>query len=127
LSATRDAGAAERFFRKVLDAGHTTRPRVITVDKHAAYPLAFDALQHDGTLPESCQLRQCKHLNNVVDQDHRFMKRRVNLGLGFGAYATAQRTIQGYEALHMLRKGQLEGVAKCRGQGKTDTELSRFR
>ena len=112
LSASRDAGAAEQFFRKVLDAGHTTLPRVITVDKHAAYPLAFDALQHDGTLPESCRLRQCKYLNNVMEQDHRFMKRRVNPGLGFGTFATAQRTIQGYEAMHMLRKGQLEGVAK---------------
>jgi transposase-like protein len=85
---------------------------VITVDKHAAYPLAFDALQHDGTLPESCQLRQCKYLNNVIEQVHRFMKRRVNPGLGFRTFATAQRTIQGYEAMHMLRKGQLEGVAK---------------
>jgi IS6 family transposase len=92
LSATRDAGAAERFFRKVLDAAHTTLPRVITVDKHAAYPLAFDALQQDGTLPESCRLRQCKYLNNVVEQDHRFMKRRVNPALGFGAFATAERT-----------------------------------
>jgi IS6 family transposase len=51
-------------------------------------------------------------LNNVVEQDHRFMKRRVNPGLGFGAFATAQRTIQGYEAMRMLRKGQLEGLAK---------------
>jgi transposase, IS6 family len=40
------------------------------------------------------------------------VKRRVNPGLGFGAFATAQRTIQGYEAMHMLRKGQIEGLAK---------------
>ena len=40
------------------------------------------------------------------------MKRRVNPGLGFGAFATAQRTIQGYEAMHTLRKGQIEGIAK---------------
>jgi transposase, IS6 family len=112
LSATRDAEAAERFFRRVLDASHTTIPRVITVDKHAAYPLAFDALQRDGTLPETCLLRQCKYLNNVVEQDHRFVKRRVNPGMGFGAFTTAQRTIQGYEAMHRLRKGQLEGMAK---------------
>jgi IS6 family transposase len=112
LSATRDADAAERFFRKILDASHTTLPRVITVDKNASYPPAFDALQHEGALPESCQLRQCKYLNNVIEQDHRFVKRRVNPGLGFGAFATAQRTIQGYEAMHRLRKGQLEGTAK---------------
>jgi IS6 family transposase len=51
-------------------------------------------------------------LNNVVEQDHRFLKRRVNPGLWVGAFTTAQRTIQGYEAMHMLRKGQLDGVAK---------------
>jgi transposase, IS6 family len=112
LSASRDADAAEQFFRKVLDASHTTRLRVITVDQNTAYPPAFEALQHDRRLPEICQLRQCKFLNNLVEQDHRFVKRRVNPGLGFGAFATAQRTIHGYEAMHMIRKGQIEGTAK---------------
>ena len=112
LSSTRDADAAERFFRRVLRASHTLTPRVITVDKNAAYPVAFDALQHDNTLPETCRLRQCKYLNNMIEQDHRFIKRRVNPGLGFGTFSTAQQTIQGYEAMHMLRKGQLEGIAK---------------
>jgi IS6 family transposase len=112
LSASRDAHAAEQFFQKVLDARHTTPPRVITVDQNAAYPLAFDALQHDSTLPETCLLRQCKYLNNPMEQDHRFIKRRVNPGLGFGTFSTAQQTIQGYEAMHMLHKGQLEGVTK---------------
>jgi transposase-like protein len=80
LSATRDADAAERFFRPVLQASHTRTPRVITVDKNAAYPPAFDALQHDGSLPETCLLRPCKYLNNVVEQDHRLVKRWVNPG-----------------------------------------------
>jgi transposase, IS6 family len=93
LSATRDANAAEQFFRKVLDAGHTTLPRVITVDLNAAYPLAFNALQRDSTLPKTCLLRQCKYLNNIAEQDHRFVKWRVNPGLGLGAFHTAQRTI----------------------------------
>ena len=60
LSATRDANAAERFFRQVLQASHTRTPRVITVDKNAAYPPAVESLQQEKTLPESCQLRQCK-------------------------------------------------------------------
>jgi IS6 family transposase len=51
-------------------------------------------------------------LNKLIEQDHRFVKRRVNPGLGFGAFHTVQRTIQGYEAIHMLRKGQIEGIAK---------------
>jgi IS6 family transposase len=71
LSPTRDADAAEQFFRQERRASHTRLPRVITVDKHAAYPLAFEALQHDRTLPETCLLRQCKYLNNVLEQDHR--------------------------------------------------------
>ena len=112
LSPTRDADGAERFFRQVLHGSHTLAPRVITVDKNAAYPPAFEALQREKTLPENCQLRQCKYLNNVVEQDHRFVKRRVNPGLGFGAFAMAQRTIQGYEAMHMLHKGQLEEITK---------------
>jgi transposase, IS6 family len=112
LSASRDAKAAERFFRKALRARHTALPRIITVDKHAAYPLAFDSLQQDGTIPETCLLRPCKYLNNVVEQDHRWVKRLVNLGLGFGTFHTAQQTIQGYEAMHMFRKGQIEGIAK---------------
>ena len=60
-------------------------------------------------LPEDCLLRPCKYLNNVIEQDHRCVKRRVHPGLEFGTFATAQRAIQGYEAMHMLRKGQLEG------------------
>jgi transposase, IS6 family len=59
LSARRDAAAAARFFRKALRATHTAPPRVITVDKHAAYPPAFEALQQQGTLPDSCTLRPC--------------------------------------------------------------------
>jgi IS6 family transposase len=51
-------------------------------------------------------------LTNVLEQDHRFVKRRVNPGLGFGAFDTAQRTIQGYEARHMLHKGQIEGLTR---------------
>jgi len=125
LSPTRDAEAAERFFRQVLQASHMLTPRVITVDKNAAYPPAFEALQQESMLPESCVLRQCKYLNNVVEQDHRFVKRRVNPGLGFGAFHTAQRTIQGYEAMHMLRKGQVEGITRgdIRAQNRAINQL----
>jgi transposase, IS6 family len=112
LSATRDAKAAERFFRKALRASHTVPPRVITVDQNAAYPPAFEALQQEGALPSTCTLRPCKYLNNVVEQDHRSVKRRVNPGLGFGSFLTAQRTLQGYEAMHMIQKGQLHGTGK---------------
>jgi transposase-like protein len=112
FSKTRDAKAAERFFRKALRATHTATPRVITVDKNAAYLPACETLQQEGQLPASCTLRQGKYLNNVVEQDHRFVKRRVNPGLGFGSFRTAWRTLQGYEAMHMIKKGQPKGLAK---------------
>jgi transposase, IS6 family len=115
LSATRDAEAAKRFFTKMLAAPHTCPPRVITVDKNAAYPKAIQELKAVGTLPEACELRQVKYLNNLVEQDHRFIKRLVKPGLGFFSFETAWRTLQGYEAMNMIRKGQVKGVDKGEG------------
>jgi len=112
LSAKRDAKAAKRFFKKVLNASHTIAPRVITVDKNAAYPPAIAALKQDDALPETTETRQSKYLNNTVEQDHRFIKRRSNLGLGFGSFNTARRTLKGYEAMNMIRKGQIDGADK---------------
>lgn len=51
-------------------------------------------------------------MNNLVEQDHRFIKRRVNPGLGFSSFQTAWRTLQGYETINMIRKGQIDGVEK---------------
>lgn len=62
LSAKRDGKAAERFFRKVLKATYTQVPRVITVDKNAAYPKAIETLKGDKTLSETTELRQKKYL-----------------------------------------------------------------
>jgi transposase, IS6 family len=84
---------AERFSRNVLQASQTLTLRVITMDKNAAYPPAFETFQHDHTLPEVCLLRQCKYLNNMTEEGQRLVKHRVNPGLGFGAFHTAQRTI----------------------------------
>ncbi|EDX83041.1 hypothetical protein S7335_219 [Synechococcus sp. PCC 7335] len=51
-------------------------------------------------------------MNNIVEQDHRFIKRRVKPGLGFGSFNTARRTLKGYETMNMIRKGQIEGAEK---------------
>jgi transposase, IS6 family len=63
-------------------------------------------------MPDSCELRQSKYLNNLVEQDHRFIKRLVKPGMGFFSFDTAWRTLQGYEVIHMIRKGQMQGVNK---------------
>ena len=110
LSATRDAAAAQAFFEKTLGAPHTVQPRVINVDKNAAYPKAVETLKAQERLAADCELRQVKYLNNLIEQDHRFIKRRTRPGLGFFAFDTAQRTLSGYETMHMIRKGQVRGV-----------------
>ncbi len=93
-------------------------PRVITVDKNAAYPKAIADLKTAGLLPESCELRQVKYLNNLIEQDHRFIKWVTKPGMGFFSFETAWRTLQGFEIMNMMRKGQLQGVDKgdVRGQ-----------
>jgi transposase, IS6 family len=137
LSPTRDAEAAKRFFLKALQRSansasqtsevteYTTQsglaetlkapqqaPRVINVDKNAAYPKAITELKAAGLLPEHVELRQVKYLNNLVEQDHRFIKRLTKPGMGFFSFETASRTLQGYEAMNMIRKGQVQEVGK---------------
>ena len=112
FSSTRDAKAAKSFLLKTRTASHTAEPRVINVDKNAAYPKAFAELKAEGHLPESCELRQVKYLNNLVEQDRRFIKRLTKLGMGFFSFETAWRTLQGYEIMNMIRKGQVQGVEK---------------
>ncbi|MFK8184979.1 MAG: IS6 family transposase [Phormidesmis sp.] len=112
LSAKRNAKAAKRFLKKVLNASHTIAPRVITVDKNAAYPPAITDLKADEALPDATETRQSKYLTNTVEQDHRFIKRRSNPGLGFGSFNAARRTLKGYEVMNMIRKGQLKDAEK---------------
>ena len=112
LNETRSKRAAKRFFRRVLGRSHVTHPRVINVDQNAAYPGAIADLKAEKYLKEICEYRASKYLNNRIEQDHRFIKRRVKPGLGFGSFPTAWRTIQGYEALNMVRKGQIETADK---------------
>lgn len=112
LTAKRDAKAAKRFFRKTLKAIHTSIPRVITVDKNPAYPKAIKELKAAKKLPEIVKLRQIKYLNNIVEQDHRGIKRLIKPGMGFGSFNTARRTIRGYEIMNMVRKGQVIGVPR---------------
>jgi hypothetical protein len=91
---------------------HCIYPQPVGTRLNAAYPPAFKVIQQDGMLPPTCTLRQCKYLNNMVEQDHRSVKRRVNPGLGFGSFPTAQRTLQGYEVMPMIQRGQLHGTGK---------------
>lgn len=112
LSAKRDGKAAARFFRRTLKADHAQPPGVINVDKNAAYPHAVETLKQEKTLPKAVELRQNKYLNNVIEQDHRNIKRVVKPMMGFKSFNTARRTLSGIEAMNMIRKGQVNGIAQ---------------
>jgi hypothetical protein len=79
---------------------------VINTDGHAAYPPAVAQLKAEGALEENCRHRSVQYLNNVLEQDHRAIKRPVNASQHFRSFWGAWRTIAGYEAIHMIRKGQ---------------------
>jgi transposase, IS6 family len=81
-------------------------PRVINTDEHAGYPPAIERLKAEGALKENCRHRPVQYLNNVLEQDHRAIKRRVRASQHFRSFWGAWRTIAGYEAIHMIRKGQ---------------------
>jgi transposase, IS6 family len=89
LTNRRDAEAAKRFFRRALLDEGNTMPRVINVDKNPAYPRVVEDLRADGRIGQRCRLRQCKYLNNVVEQSHRNAKRGTWLAKGYGSLATA--------------------------------------
>jgi len=112
LTAHRDATAAKRFLCKAMIAAHNQEPRVINVDKNAAYPKAIARLKQKKELSKGVELRQKKYLNNQIEQDHRFIKWLVKPGRGFKSFNTARRTIKGYEIMHMLKKGQVKIVEK---------------
>jgi transposase, IS6 family len=112
LTAKRDAAAAKRFFQKVWSCSANPIPRVINVDKNPAYPAAIHTLQQEGMLQRRVRLRQCKFLNNVIEQDHRVSKKRTWLAKGYNTFPSARRTLEGIETLHMIRKGRVRWVAK---------------
>jgi hypothetical protein len=109
LSAKRDSKAAARFFRKVLKGQHIQSPRVITVDKNAAYPVAVEALKEE-TIDQATELRQSKYLNNIIEQDHRNIKRIVKPMMGLKTFNSARRTLSEIEAMNMMRKGQVKRI-----------------
>ncbi|MBA3714999.1 MAG: IS6 family transposase [Pyrinomonadaceae bacterium] len=111
LTAKRNISAVKRFFLKMMRADHRRLPFSISVDKHASYPDAFTASQEVKMLPSDCRLRRTKYLTNIVEQDHRFIRRRWRAMQCFRSFHTAERTLEGVEALHMLRKGQVKRLS----------------
>jgi transposase, IS6 family len=112
LSEQRDAATAKQFLLNALAQTAPIRPRVVNVDGHAAYPPAVSQLKAEHRLSARCRCRRAPYLNNVLEQDHRFIKKRIAASLWFRTGETAVCTIAGYEAMNMIRKGQVRWVSK---------------
>ena len=103
LTAKRDKAAAMRFFDKAMQANGV--PKKVTMDKSGANKAAMEEINARGeTL---IIVRQIKYLNNIVEQDHRAVKRVTKPMLNFKSFRAAKNVLAGIELMHMIRKGQL--------------------
>ncbi|MGF6658530.1 transposase-like protein [Paraburkholderia atlantica] len=107
LRARRDVAAAKAFFSKAIKR-QGQPPQIITLDGYAASHRAVREMKADGLLPEETKVRSSKYLNNVIEQDHRHIKSRTNVMLGFKRFGSAATTISGIELTHRIRKGQFD-------------------
>ena len=112
LTENRDATAAKTFFLKAFQHSDFRKIRVINTDKDEAYPKAIKDLKEWGILPDSVKHRAVKYLNNIIEQDHRYIKGRVIASQHFREFQSASRTISGYESMNMIRKGQIKNVER---------------
>ena len=107
LRAKRDAVAAKAFFRKAFR--ENGRPEKVTVDKSGSNKAALDYFNKDVSKEDEFEIRQVKYLNNIVEQDHRFIKKRTRPTLGFKNFLSAKETLSGIENIRMIQKGQIQG------------------
>lgn len=90
FSKARDHKAAKRFFKKALQSFHVSKSRVVTVDKNPAYPIAIEHLKKEQRMLADIQIRRIKYLNNIIEQDHRVIKKRVRIMLGLKTFQSAK-------------------------------------
>ena len=104
LTAKRDLAAARRFLERAINLHDV--PEKIAIDKSGANTAAIESVKADACV--DILMRQCKYLNNIVEQDHRTIKRITRRMLGFKSFWSARIIIAGIETMHMIRKGQLD-------------------
>ena len=117
LTAKRDKAAARRFLERATDLHDV--PEKITIDKSGADTAAIESFKADARV--DILMRQSKYLNNIVEQDHRAVKRVTRPMLGFKSFWSARIIIGGIETMHMIKKGQID----CQG-GQTMSAANQF-
>ena len=105
LTKRRQKMSAQKFFNKAI--GNNDKPRVVNIDKSGANKTALWAVNKRSFSVKKIKIRQCKYLNNVVEQDHRNIKRRIQITTGFKEFESAKRTLAGIEVVNIIRKNQI--------------------
>ena len=104
LRAHRDKAAARRYFEKAID--RNSAPETVTMDKSGANLAALQAINAERETP--VKVRQVRYLNNIVEQDHRAIKRIIKPMMGFKDFRCARIILSGIETMHMISKGQMK-------------------
>jgi putative transposase len=103
----RDAVAAKAFFRKAFR--NKGIPDKVTIDKSGSNTCALNDYNESRSEEQKIEIRQNKYLNNIIEQDHRFIKKRTKPMLGFKSFRSARITIAGIENIRIIQKGQIIG------------------
>jgi len=106
LTKRRQRMSAQKFFNKALE--NNGRPRVINIDKSGSNSSAIRIVNKRSCSVNKIKVRQCEFLNNIVEQDHRNIKRRIATNTGFKEFESAQRTLSGIEVVNIIRKNQVQ-------------------
>ena len=105
LTKRRMLGSVQLFLRKAIR--NNGKPRVVNIDKSGANKSGIRTINRDLLTVRKIRIRQCKYLNNIVEQDHRNIKRRISIDTGFKEFESAKRTLAGIEVVNIIRKGQI--------------------
>ena len=105
LTKRRMRGSAQLLLRKAI--GNNGKPRVVNIVKSGANKSGIRTINRDLLTVRKIKIRQCKYLNNIVEQDHRNIKRRISIDTGFKEFESAKRTLAGIEVVNIIRKGQI--------------------
>ena len=106
LTKRRMKGSAQRFLNKAI--GNNDKPRIINIDKSGANTAGIRTINKRSLSLKKIKIRRVKYLNNIVEQDHRTIKRRIAISTGFKEFESAQRTLAGIEIINIIRKNQLK-------------------
>ena len=119
LTRRRQKMSAQKFFNKAI--GNNGKPRVINIDKSGANSSAILTVNKRSLSSKKIKIRKVKYLNNIIEQDHRRIKRRIRIMTGFKEFESAQRTLSGIEVVSIIKKDQI--INPCSTSFKTFCSL----